>query len=388
MEQQNCKKKQRIVDIAVVAAMALIMVLIIVMNQKNPITYQMLSSSSDSYEKGKVTEILSESLEMEKGGSRYLGTQTLKVKLKTGERKGQEIEVQNELSTTHNVLAGKGQNLIIKVDDPEGVEPYYGVFNYDRTSGILLILVLFAVLMLVIGGMKGLRSMAGLFFGLFLIIGFLLPVIYHGASPIGMGIITAVVITVVSMLLLNGASPKTWTAIFAATAGMLLAVLLYYIFSEILHLSGYNLEEAEELLIIQENTGLQVSQLLFTGILIASLGAVMDMTMSIATSLFEMKSIHPDMMKKEMFLSGMGIGKDMIGTMCQTLVLAFAGTGITALLVLIAYGTKTQALLSSDYLGIELMHSLTGSIAVVMSVPITAGISAFFACYREKDAAP
>ena len=102
----------------------------------------------------------------------------------------------------------------------------------------------------------------------------------------------------------------------------------------------------------------------------------MDMTMSVASSLFEMKRIHPELSQREIFRSGMEIGRDMIGTMCQTLVLAFAGTGIAALLVMISYGTTVNQLLSSDYVALELMNSLTGSMAVILAVPITAFISA------------
>lgn len=218
--------------------------------------------------------------------------------------------------------------------------------------------------------------MLGLAFAMFLIMAFLLPVIYHGWPPVAAGIITALLITVFSMVLLNGISRKTAVASAATMAGVFAAAVIYYIFSSILHLSGFNLEEAEELILIQNNTGMQVGELLFTGILIASLGAVMDMTMSVASSLFEMKHIHPEMTKKEIFQSGMVIGKDMTGTMCQTLVLAFAGTGVAALLVLISYGSTFNQLLSSDYVSLELMHSLTGSMAVILAVPITAFITA------------
>lgn len=178
------------------------------------------------------------------------------------------------------------------------------------------------------------------------------------------------------MVLLNGVSRKTVTAIAATMAGVIAAAVVYYIFSSVLHLSGFNLEESEELILIQNSTGMHVGELLFTGILIASLGAVMDMTMSVASSLFEMKHIHPEMTQKEIFRSGMTVGRDMIGTMCQTLVLAFAGTALASLLVMISYGTTFNQLLSSDYTALELMHSLTGSMAVILTVPITSGLSA------------
>lgn len=370
-------------DLLVIAMMTIIVIMTLVMNRWFPVEYIMYTSESSTYERGVVTRILAEELSQEEGSNRYRGVQTLKVAMKSGSLKGQEIEVKNELSATHNIATGVGQRLIIKVDAPEGLEPYYTVFNYDRTVGISMILVMFAVFMILVGGRKGVKSMIGLCFALFLIIDFLLPTVYHGWSPIGMGIICAFLIAVFSMLLLNGFSEKTFTAITATMTGVILAAVFYYIFSGILHLSGFNLEEAEELIIVQGATGLKVGQTLFTGILIASLGAVMDMTMSVASALFEMKEIHPEMYMTEVFRSGISIGQDMIGTMCETLILAFAGSSITALLVMIAYGAQFNQILSSDYVAIELIHSLTGSMAVILSVPITAGLSAFFTCNRQ-----
>ena len=370
-------------DLLVIAMMTIIVIMTLVMNRWFPVEYIMYTSESSTYERGVVTRILAEELSQEEGSNRYRGVQTLKVAMKSGSLKGQEIEVKNELSATHNIATGVGQRLIIKVDAPEGLEPYYTVFNYDRTVGISMILVMFAVFMILVGGRKGVKSMIGLCFALFLIIDFLLPAVYHGWAPIGMGIICAFLIAVFSVLLLNGFSEKTFTAITATMAGVILAAVFYYIFSGILHLSGFNLEEAEELIIVQGATGLKVGQTLFTGILIASLGAVMDMTMSVASALFEMKEIHPEMYMTEVFRSGISIGQDMIGTMCETLILAFAGSSITALLVMIAYGAQFNQILSSDYVAIELIHSLTGSMAVILSVPITAGLSAFFTCNRQ-----
>ena len=370
-------------DLLVITMMTVIVIMTLVMNRWFPVEYIMYTSESSTYERGVVTRILAEELSQEEGSNRYRGVQTLKVAMKSGSLKGQEIEVKNELSATHNIATGVGQRLIIKVDASEGLEPYYTVFNYDRTVGISMILVMFAVFMILVGGRKGVKSMIGLCFALFLIIDFLLPAVYQGWSPIGMGIICAFLIAVFSMLLLNGFSEKTFTAITATMAGVILAAVFYYIFSGILHLSGFNLEEAEELIIVQGATGLKVGQTLFTGILIASLGAVMDMTMSVASALFEMKEIHPEMYMTEVFRSGISIGQDMIGTMCETLILAFAGSSITALLVMIAYGAQFNQILSSDYVAIELIHSLTGSMAVILSVPITAGLSAFFTCNRQ-----
>lgn len=368
--------KARRSDLAVVLAMVVLAVIICIANRMHPITYEMYTSEGITYEKGTVAQVLEENLEREQGSERYRGTQVLKVRMKTGGLEGREIEVTNELSSTHNILAGVGQNLVIKVDAPEGVAPFYSVFNYDRTAGIVMFLGMFALFMMLVGGMKGLRSMIGLAYAMFLIMALLLPAVYHGWPPVAAAVLTSLLIAVFSMVLLNGVGRKTVTAVAATMFGVIAAAAVYYIFSTILHLSGFNLEESEELILIQNSTGMQVGDLLFTGILIASLGAVMDMTMSVASSLFEMKHIHPEMTQKEIFRSGMTIGRDMIGTMCQTLVLAFAGTAVASLLVMISYGTTFNQLLSSDYTALELMHSLTGSMAVILTVPITSCLSA------------
>ena len=102
----------------------------------------------------------------------------------------------------------------------------------------------------------------------------------------------------------------------------------------------------------------------------------MDTAMSIASSLFEILSVEPKMKQKELFASGINIGRDMIGTMCQTLILAFTGSSVAFLLVMLSYNTRFHQFLSSEFLAVELLQALTGSLAVILTVPITAYISA------------
>ena len=230
--------------------------------------------------------------------------------------------------------------------------------------------------MVAVGGEKGVKSLIGLVFSLFTIMAFLLPAIYHGASPIAMGCVTALVITVLNMVLLNGPSRKTAAAIVSTMSGVLAAVVLYLVFSSVMRLSGYNLDQAEELLAVHSATGLNVGEIMFVGVVISALGAVMDMCMSVATSLFEMARLHAGMDERQVVRSGLTIGRDMIGTMCMTLILAFAGTAIASLLVMVAFGAQLDTLLASDFVATELLQSLIGGMAVVLSVPITAVVSA------------
>lgn len=363
--------------IAVVAIMAAFVAGVLAWNVANPIDYIIYTIEGTSYAKGVIEQVESSTVAWDDSVDRNLGTQKLLVRITSGEHAGQTVEITNDLAATHNVEASEGMAVVVKVDAPEGsVEPFYSVFNYDRTVPVAAILGLFAILMVAVGGKKGVKSLIGLVFSLFTIMAFLLPAIYHGASPIAMGCVTALVITVLNMVLLNGPSRKTAAAIVSTMSGVLAAVVLYLVFSSVMRLSGYNLDQAEELLAVHSATGLNVGEIMFVGVVISALGAVMDMCMSVATSLFEMARLHAGMDERQVVRSGLTIGRDMIGTMCMTLILAFAGTAIASLLVMVAFGAQLDTLLASDFVATELLQSLIGGMAVVLSVPITAVVSA------------
>ena len=358
-------------------ALAVLVMVVLIINHNLPITYEMYNSETIAYERGKVTEILSEQTEEAPGMPGWeLGNQRLSVRIQTGALKGQEIQLDNNLSTTHNVHVRTGQSVVIKTDRPENTEPYYTVYSYNRMPGLIAVGVIFVIFMLAVGQFKGFKSVLGLAISLFFILAFLLPAIYRGWSPILMSVLTVIIIVTFSLLLLNGFTRKTAVAIVAAAAGVMIAALFFLLLSALLNLSGYNLSEAEELIIISQNTGLQIGQVLFAGVLISSLGAVMDTTLSIASALYEMRALHPDLPGKALFHSGIVIGRDMIGTMCQTLILAFVGSAIATLLVLVSYGTQFHQFVSSDYVAIEVAQAISGSLAIIFAVPLTAALCA------------
>ena len=372
--------------ISTIAVLAALVILVVVMNLRAPLTYTVYNSNTIDYEKGTVTDILEEKLEPAPGMPGWeLGSQKITVRLNSGTQKGQEVQLDNNLSTTHNIYVKPGQSVIVKADRPKGITPYYTLYNYDRTPGLCAAAAIFVLLMLLVGRFKGLKSVLGLCVSLFFILGFLLPTIYHGYSPVLMSALTVIVIAAFCLLLLNGFSRKTFTAVVATAAGVILSALFFLLLSVLLHLSGYNVAEAEELIVISQNTSLQIGQVLFASVLISSLGAVMDMTMSIASSLHEMKEVQPNLSGSAVFRSGLTIGQDMIGTMCQTLILAFVGSSLSTLLVLVSYGTRFDQFMSSDYVAVEVVHAIAGRLAVIFSVPVTAGLCALSGSPIEQN---
>ena len=133
--------------------------------------------------------------------------------------------------------------------------------------------------------------------------------------------------------------------------------------------------DVEALNMISTQSSMQVQWLLIAGILISSLGAVMDVSISIASSVQEIYSLTPKLSEKELFISGMNVGRDMMGTMANTLILAFAGTSLSMFIIIYSYNLTNNQLFNMDMVNIVVLEGLTGSFAVILTVPIIAYIS-------------
>lgn len=136
------------------------------------------------------------------------------------------------------------------------------------------------------------------------------------------------------------------------------------------------MEETESLILITQATGMRLNGILFAGIMVAALGAVMDVAVSLGAALYEIQILNPKISGRELFQSGMNIGRDMIGTMTNTLILAFSGGSLSTLLVFISYGIQFKQLISSDFFAVEVVQGIAGSSAVILTVPITAMVCA------------
>ena len=334
--------------------------------------YQHYNNESITYVKGMITEISNEELTKDPGNAkRYVGRQKVKAKVLEGTYKGETVEIDNYLTSASNVFVEPGMKVILSQDQPENTAPYFLVYNYYRSPIIYGMVGMFVLLMILIGGKKGIRATLGLAFTLLTIVMLMLPMISSGISPVLASIVTVVITTAVTLLLLNGFSKKTLTAVLGTALGTMIVGVLFGMVSYFLHISGYNTDEAEFMVLISSNTELKVAEVLFAGVLISSLGAVMDVGMSIASAIWEILEVNPALTAKQLFFSGLNVGKDMIGTMSNTLILAFTGSGLSTLLVLTAYGIRYHQFLSSDFLAIEVGQGLSGTMAVILTVPIT-----------------
>lgn len=360
----------------VLIIMILTMLFSLLFNKFYKKEYSRVNNSANYYISAKVTKVKSNTLTYDEKLKLNLGQQNIEVEFLEGKHKGERVEINNYVTAVHNVVVKEGTKIIVNADESENIEPYYTVYQYDRSFGMILFISILCLAVIFIGKGKGVKSIIGLAYSLYLIIYVLLPTVFSGYPPLLMTVLVIALSTVVTLLLLNGHSIKTYSAILSTISGVLLCSLCFYFMSFLLHIDGFSSEEAESLILISAETGLSIKDIMFAGILISSLGAIMDVAMSITSSLFEIRTHKPDITTKELFHSGLEIGKDMIGTMTNTLILAFAGSAFVSLLVLFSFNVDVKQLMNSNYITIEFAQGITGTLGIVLTVPIASMLCA------------
>ena len=339
---------------------------------------QLTNKQGISYEKGKVVEIIEDNLQED--GSR-IGYQKVKIKMLSGELKGEVLEGTSFSGYLYGADCKVNMKVIVNISTSNEVS-VVSVYSYYRAPIIYVFVGLFLLMLWVIGGKKGLKSVIGLIFTFICIMYLLLPMIYKGYSPFLTAVIVVILVTLVSLYLIDGITKKTISAMVGTVIGVVIAGVFAAGFGYFAKISGYNVKEVEELVFVANNTNLSVGSILFAGILISSLGAVMDVSMSIASTINEIYEHNPNLSKKELFKSGINVGKDMMGTMSNTLILAFTGGSLNTLILNYSYSMKYNQIINMYEIGIEIMQGVSGSIAIVLTVPLVSFISSRLLSYK------
>ncbi|WP_280681228.1 MULTISPECIES: YibE/F family protein [unclassified Breznakia] len=376
--------KKRISTIVLLVCACCFFVFLYWLNTEKLESYSLIHADNLQYEKATITKVHDQYLEAdEQTSSGYRGTQDVKVKVTSGKLEGKEFSITNYVTKTHNILVEEGSKVIVAVDETQAGNSV-SIYNYQRTNGIYLMIGLFVVLMIAVGGMKGLKASIGLAFTFITVLFFTLPLIFHGYSPILIAIISAVIISAFTLLIIDGPTKKTLVAFVGTACGVMVAGLIFNIFSSILRVSGFQLEEVETLFMIANQTGLHIRDILFAGVLIAAVGALLDVAMSIASTLHEIHEVNPELSAYQLFQSGINVGKDMIGTMSNTLILAYAGSSFATMILFMAYSVNANQILNMDYVSLEIAQALAGSIGIVLTVPFTSLLGAYILSAKTK----
>ena len=330
------------------------------------------------YESASVDQILSDSAEKDPASDNgYRGEQLLLVTVRSGDYKGQQMQVYNYVGPLYGGPLKGGDRATVLISTYSDGTVNATVYEFDRLLPLCIVLVLFIAAAVAVGGRTGIKSLVALVVTLVCLFGVLLPSLMKGANTLLMTFIVCAYVAVVSLTIVGGVRKKTVCAMLGAVAGTALALLFGLLAQGLTRIDGLRIDDVEPLLQLrQTGTPIGLRGLLVGGIVISALGAVMDVTMGIASSLSEVHAANPELSRRELFRSGMNIGRDMVGTMTNTLILAFLGSGFTLILYLYSLGLSPRQLLSSAYVSLEVVSGVASSVGVILSIPLTALITA------------
>ena len=365
-------------------AVALALTTLLALLLQNVQKTELINRTGQTFEKGVVTEVLVDNLQPD--GTR-VGEQRVAVRMTTGVRKGQVIEMTSNAGYLFGATCTPGLRVIV-MQSVAGDTTVSSVYSQDRGGVLLLFAALYLVALVVIGGKQGLKGALGLAFTFLAIIFLYLPLVYLGWPPLWTSVLICAVTTAVTMYFIGGPTRKTVVASAGTVAGVVIAGLVAAIFGAATGISGWNVSDIETLITLWNTNGINVGELLFAGLLISSLGAVMDVAMSVASSMGEVLAQNPAMSRGALFASGMRIGRDMMGTDSNTLILAFAGGSVSMLVLDYAYDLPILQILNSNNIGISVMQGLAGSFGVVLAVPVTVALATLLYTAKRPETAP
>ena len=301
--------------------------------------------------------------------------QHLKIEILTGKHKGEVYTVRNtiELAIPYRLIFRLHEKMILQVDEDEETGKIINLKIYERArdTKVYALIVLFAVALIIVGKKNGLKALITLGITVGLIFGIFLPCIIQGFNPILLALAVCSSATVITLLIISGNNKKTYTAIIGTIGGVIIAGIFAFIAGKILMLTGLGNEDAQMLAFIPQHRRIDYQGLLFAGIMIGALGAVMDVAMSISSAMWEIIFVSPDISKKQLIKSGMNIGRDIIGSMSNTLILAYVSTSIPVLLLFILFSNGFTEIINLELLASEVLRAVAGSIGLICTIPIT-----------------
>lgn len=324
-----------------------------------------------------------ENVKYEDAESINQGEQTTKqevtVRVLTGDFKGSERIIDNMLTgnPAYDIPLSKGDKVILHMEPvsdtvttPEDVDIF--IADIQRNTEIYIFTGIFCILLLIIGQKKGLTSIISILSTLALIFFMLMPMILNGFCPIASAVLTGIISTVITIYLVGGFNSKSSAAIIGTSISLAFAGALSMLAIYFAHLTGFAGEE--NMFLYTARPDLSFTGILSASMIIAALGALMDTAVSIASTVNEIYETDKTLSVKQLFKSGMNVGRDIIGTMSNTLILVYLGSSLP--LVLLSSNIDMNKFFNLNQVATEILSAITGSIAILVCVPATAIIAA------------
>lgn len=312
--------------------------------------------------------------------------QMVTVKITSQPYQDQQFTILNSLMghPLFDLYLTEGRRVILwgEVDQDGKLRAIY-LQDLVRDRHLYLISALFVLALLVVGRVKGLLTVVTLGITVLAVAQVLLPLIIRGYPPIPITLLVAAGITVLTLVGTSGLQRKTAAAAIGTVGGVLVAGVLAFWAGDAANLTGFSSEEAQ-MLLYMEGGPIDVRGLLFAGIIIGALGAVMDVAMSIAASAHEVYCANPAICMRDQIKSAMNVGRDVMGTMANTLILAYVGTSMPLLILFMGYDAQFLTIVNSDLVATEVVRAMAGSIGLIAAIPLTAVSAGLLTARKTK----
>lgn len=338
----------------------------------------------ETYVKAKINDVKEEQFQIHsddpaydptKDDPQYRKLQNVTYEVLEGQHKGIIFESENELmQRIFDMDLTKGDKVLVllKVFEDGTIDGF--ATDYVRNNTMIVFVVLFMIALIAIGKLKGLRALISLVITVGAIFFILIPFTIQGYDPLFIAVLVAAGITIITILMIAGINSKALSAIIGTLGGVFFAALIAYIVGRISLLTGLSGEDARILYINKPE--LNYFHIFFASILIGALGAIMDVGMSISSSVYEIADADPNAGRKKLFNAGMNVGKDIMGTMSNTLILAYVGSALPLLILFSMNEFSAFQVINFDFIAAEIVRSISGSFGLLLAIPITASVGA------------
>ena len=344
-------------------------------------------------EKARIIEIKSiDTDEYSLGEETSMSTTTVnfKAEILSGEYKGKIVSgIQNidNFSPYVTKQIEKGDKVLLTHDEGDNIDISRDWIYSEmlRTDKLMILMVSFLLLILLFGGKKGVNTIVSLGFTCLAIFGVFVPSVLAGANIYITSVIICLYTIIMTLVIVNGCDKKTLSAIIGCFSGVLLAGVITLIMNKILHLTGVLDETSIHITLLDTEKPIDLLGIIFGSIIIGAMGAVMDVSMSISSSLYELSKKVENADFYMLIGSGFTIGRDIMGTMANTLVLAYIGSSLSSVLLLIIYNPNILSLMNREMVVVEILQALVGSIGILFTIPFTSFIAAFLYSKKSKS---
>ena len=362
---------------------------------KTPSTPSSSVQSGVIYEKAKVIAITGGAYQGDQDMEDVpVGKQELTAELISGDYKGQRFSLTNNLSYLYGTVLKEGDTITVAFSLTDGKIENVVLQDYDRTVPLAVIVLLFLLVTILVGGKVGAKSLLGLGLTILCVFVILIPLLLDGWPTLPTVLALCAFVTVITFVVLGGVNRKTVCAILGTIMGVAMAMAFGKFACWLLRIDGYKMYVAvptvEPLLQLRQTQdpahALRLADLLVGGILLAALGAVNDVAMSISSAMNELIAVNPSLTRRQLFKSGMNIGRDMVGTMTNTLILALVGGSFAMIIYYTSMEPSWVQLMSTTFLSVEMVQALASSIGVILAVPFSVVIGMLLFGMRPKKA--